>query len=303
MVEREGALSLSRQCRLLGLSRAALYYRAVEVGAYQLELMALIDRQYLRTPFYGSRRMTVYLREQGHQVNRKRVKRLMQLMGLEAIYQRPRTSRPAPEHRVYPYLLRGMSIERVNQVWAANICYIPMARGFLYLVAVMDWVSRYVLAWRLSNLLEASFCVEALEEGLSQGNPEIFNTDQGSQFTDQDFTGVLGAHGIAISMDGRGRFADNIFVERLWRSLKYEEVYLRAYESVAEARAGIAAYFHFYNYERPHQALGYRTPHRVWSSAIARTAWPAQEKLAGAAQRAPASNAEPVSFSAALRVG
>jgi len=303
MVEREGALSLRRQCRLLGLSRAALYYRPVEMGAYQLELMALIDRQYLRTPFYGSRRMTVYLREQGHAVNRKRVKRLMQLMGLEAIYQRPRTSRPAPEHRVYPYLLRGIRIERVNQVWAADICYIPMARGFLYLVAVMDWVSRYVLAWRLSNLLEASFCVEALEEALSFGRPEIFNTDQGSQFTDQDFTGALDAHGIAISMDGRGRFSDNIFVERLWRSLKYEEVYLKAYESVAQARAGIAAYFRFYNHERLHQALGYRTPHRVWGSAIARTAWPAEGKLAGAAQRAPASDAEPASFSAALRAG
>jgi putative transposase len=317
MVERHGPLSLSRQCRLLGLSRAALYYRPVEVGAYQLELMALIDRQYLRAPFYGSRRMAAWLGEQGHMVNRKRVQRLMQLMGLEAIYQRPRTSRPAPQHRVYPYLLRGLKIERVNQVWAADICYIPMARGFLYLVAVMDWVSRYVLAWRLSNLLDASFCVEALEEALGLGRPEIFNTDQGSQFTDQDFTGMLGAHGIAISMDGRGRFSDNIFVERLWRSLKYEEVYLRAYESVAEARAGIAAYFEFYNHERLHQALGYRTPRKVFeetmplasslppskpgSSAIARTAWPAQPQLAGAVQRAPASDTKPDSFSAALR--
>jgi putative transposase len=317
MVERHGPLSLSRQCRLLGLSRAALYYRPVEVGAYQPELMALIDRQYLRAPFYGSRRMAAWLGEQGHMVNRKRVQRLMQLMGLEAIYQRPRTSRPAPQHRVYPYLLRGLKIERVNQVWAADICYIPMARGFLYLVAVVDWVSRYVLAWRLSNLLDASFCVEALEEALGLGRPEIFNTDQGSQFTAQDFTGMLGARGIAISMDGRGRFSDNIFVERLWRSLKYEEVYLRAYESVAEARAGIAAYFEFYNHERLHQALGYRTPRKVFeetiplagslppskprSSAIARTAWPAQPQLAGAVQRAPASDAKPDSFSAALR--
>jgi putative transposase len=303
MVERDGSLSLSRQCQLLGVSRAAPYYRPVEVAAYQLELTALIDRQYLRAPFYGSRRMAAWLREQGHLVNRKRVQRLMQLMGLEAIYQRPRTSRPAPNHRIYPYLLRGLSIERTNQVWAADICYIPMARGFLYLVAVMDWVSRYVLAWRLSNLLEASFCVDALEEALRQGRPEIFNTDQGSQFTDQDFTGALDAHGIAISMDGRGRFSDNIFVERLWRSLKYEEVYLKAYDSVAEAKAGIAAYFRFYNHERLHQALGYCTPHRVWSSAIARTAWPAQGKPAGAAQRAPASNTEPVSFAAALRAG
>jgi putative transposase len=258
MIERQGPLSLSRQCELLGLSRAALYYRAVKTGAYELELMALIDRQYLQTPFYGSRRMAAWLQAQGHAVNRKRVQRWMLRMGLAAIYQRPRTSRPAPEHRIYPYLLRGLRIERVGQVWAADITYIPMARGFLYLVAVMDWVSRYVLAWRLSNLLDASFCIEALEDALSQGRPEIFNTDQGSQFTDDDFTGVLRAHGVAISMDGRGRFADNIFVERLWRSLKYEEVYLKAYESVAEARHGIAAYFEFYNYQRLHQALGYR---------------------------------------------
>ena len=209
----------------------------------------------LQTPFYGSRRMAAWLQAQGHAVNRKRVQRLMQRMGLAAIYQRPRTSRPAPEHRIYPYLLRGLKIERVGQVWAADITYIPMARGFLYLVAVMDWVSRYVLAWRLSNLLDASFCIEALEDALSHGQPEIFNTDQGSQFTDDDFTGVLRAHGVAISMDGRGRFADNIFVERLWRSLKYEEVYLKAYENVAQARQGIAAYFEFYNYQRLHQAL------------------------------------------------
>jgi putative transposase len=197
-------------------------------------------------------------------VNRKRVQRLMQLMGLEAIYQRPRTSRPAPEHRIYPYLLRGLVIERVNQVWAADITYIPMARGFLYLVVVMDWVSRYVLAWRLSNLLDASFCIEALEEALSQGRPEIFNTDQGSQFTGDDFIDVLRVHGVAISMDGRGRFSDNIFVERLWRSFKYEEVYLKAYQNVAEARHNIAAYFDFYNHERLHQALGYRAPRQVF---------------------------------------
>jgi putative transposase len=263
MVERPGPLSLSRQCQLLGLNRAALYYQAAPVDAYELELMALLDRQYLRTPFYGSRRMTAWLQTQGHSVNRKRVQRLMQRMGLAAIYQRPRTSRPAPAHRIYPYLLRGLRIERVHQVWAADITYIPMARGFLYLVAVMDWVSRYVLAWRLSNLLDASFCIEALEEALRQGRPEIFNTDQGSQFTDADFTGVLRGHGVAISMDGRGRFADNIFVERLWRSLKYEEVYLRAYENVAQARHGIAAYFEFYNHQRLHQALGYRTPHQL----------------------------------------
>src|SRR6516165_4592175 len=243
MVERDGPLSLRRQCQLLGLNRGAVYYEPVEIGAYELELMSLIDRQYLRTPFYGSRRVTAWLQSQGHAVNRKRVQRLMQRMGLEVIYQRPRSSRPAPGHRIYPYLLRGLSIERVHQVWAADITYIPMAQGFLYLVVVMDWVSRYVLAWRLSNLLEASFCIEALEEALGKGRPEIFNTDQGSQFTDDGFTSVLRAHGVAISMDGRGRFADNIFVERLWRSLKYEEVYLKAYESVAPARRGIAAHF------------------------------------------------------------
>ena len=268
MIEQPNPLSLSRQCQLLGLSRAALYYHPVAVSDDELELMALIDRQYLRTPFYGSRRMTAWLQTQGHLVNRKRVQRLMGLMGLEAIYQRPRTSRPAPQHRTYPYLLRGLVIERVNQVWAADITYIPMARGFLYLVAVMDWVSRYVLAWRLSNTLDVSFCVEALEEALSQGRPEIFNTDQGSQFTDEDFTGVLCAHGVAISMDGRGRFSDNIFVERLWRSLKYEEVYLKAYQNVAEARHGIAAYLNFYNHERLHQALGYRAPRQVFEEAL-----------------------------------
>ena len=273
MVERPGPLSLSRQCELLGLSRAALYYQRVEVGAYELELMALIDRQYLRTPFYGSRRMTAWLQTQGHAVNRKRVQRLMQRMGLAAIYQRPRTSRPAPTHRIYPYLLRGLRIERVHQVWAADITYIPMARGFLYLVAVMDWVSRYVLAWRLSNLLDASFCIEALEEALRQGRPEIFNTDQGSQFTDEGFTGVLRGHGVAISMDGRGRYADNIFVERLWRSVKYEEVYLKAYDNVAQARQGITAYFEFYNHQRLHQALGYRTPRQLLEEGLGMTPW------------------------------
>jgi putative transposase len=199
--------------------------------------------------------MKAWLQSKGHWVNRKRVQRLMRLMGIEAIYQRQRTSRPAPDHRIYPYLLRGLIIERVNQVWAADISYIPMANGFLYLVAVMDWVSRYVLAWRLSNLLDSSFCIEALEDALSQDRPKIFNTDQGSQFTGNDFIDVLRIHGIAISMDGRGRFSDNIFVERLWRSLKYDEVYLKAYRSVAEARHAIGAYLDFYNHERLHQAL------------------------------------------------
>jgi putative transposase len=268
MIEKAGQPSLRRQCELLGLNRAGLYYQPVAIGAYELKLMALIDRQYLRTPFYGSRRMTAWLQSQGHSVNRKRVQRLMQRMGLAAIYQRPRTSRRTPGHRIYPYLLRGLAIERVHQVWAADITYIPMARGFLYLVAVMDWVSRYVLSWRLSNLLEASFCIEALEEALLKGRPEIFNTDQGSQFTDDGFTGVLHAHGVAISMDGRGRFADNIFVERLWRSLKYEEVYLNAYENVTQARRGIAAYFEFYNHQRLHQALGYRAPRHLLEKSL-----------------------------------
>jgi len=275
MVERGGPLSLRRQSQLLGLNRSAVYYEPVAVSAQELKLMALIDRQYLRTPFYGSRRMTAWLRTKGHAVNRKRVQRLMQRMGLAAIYQRPRTSRPAPGHRIYPYLLRGLAIERVHQVWAADITYIPMAHGFLYLVAVMDWVSRYVLSWRLSNLLEASFCIEALEEALLRGRPEIFNTDQGSQFTDDDFTAVLRAHGVAISMDGRGRFADNIFVERLWRSLKYEEVYLNAYENVAQARRGIAAYFEFYNHQRLHQALGYRAPRQLLEESLSSSAHPA----------------------------
>jgi len=268
MIEQPNPLSLRRQCELLGLSRAALYYRPVEVDAYELELMARIDRQYLRTPFYGSRRMTAWLQTQGHMVNRKRVQRLMQLMGLEAIYQRPRTSRPAPEHRIYPYLLRGLVIERVNQVWAADITYIPMARGFLYLVVVMDWVSRYVLAWRLSNLLDASFCIEALEEALSQGRPAIFNTDQGSQFTSMAFTGVLERAGIQISMDGRGRWMDNVFVERLWRSLKHEDVYLKGYADGRELHEGLSDWINFYNDQRPHQASGYRTPMTVWRDGI-----------------------------------
>jgi putative transposase len=267
MIEQPNALSLTRQCKLLGLSRAALYCRPAEVSTEQLELMALIDRQYLRTPFYGSRPMTAWLQTQGHKVNRKRVRRLMRLMGIEAIYQRQRTSRPAPDHRIYPYLLRGLVIEHVNQVWAADICYIPMAHGFLYLVAVMDWVSRYVLVWRLSNLLDSTFCIEALEDALRQDQPEIFNTDQGSQFTADEFVDVLRVHGVVISMDGRGRSSDNIFVERLWRSLKYEEIYLKAYQTVAEARHGIASYLNFYNHQRLHQALGYRPPRQVFDEA------------------------------------
>jgi putative transposase len=236
------------------------------VDEYDLELMVLIDRQYLETPFYGSRRMAAWLRAQGHRVNRKRVKRLMRLMGITAIYRPPNTSKPWRGHKVYPYLLRGVKVNRGNQVWGADITYIPMAHGFIYLVAIMDWYSRYVLAWRLSNTLDSDFCVDALDEALSNSTPEIFNTDQGSQFTSEAFTGVLLQHGIQISMDGRGRCKDNVFVERLWRSLKYEEVYLKGYQRVPEARAGIGAYFRFYNGERPHQALGYRTPREVFEA-------------------------------------
>jgi len=231
--------------------------------------MALIDRQYLARPYYGSRRMAAWLVTQGHVVNRKRVQRLMRLMGLVAIYQRPNTSKPAPQNKVYPYLLGGLSIERVNQVWCADITYIPMARGFIYLVVVMDWVSRLVLSWRLSNTLGADFCVEALEEALAQcGTPEIFNTDQGCQFTSSEFISVLEHSAITISMDGKGRCMDNIFVKRLWRSLKYEEVYLNAYGSVAEAKAGIAAWLSFYNDERQHQSLGYRTPRQIYQEGL-----------------------------------
>jgi putative transposase len=240
MVEHENpALPLSQQCRLLAVPRSSVYRKPVEVSAEDLTIMALIDRQYLARPYYGSRRMAPWLATQGHRVNRKRVQRLMRLLGLAAIYQRPNTSKPAVAHKVYPYLLRGLTIERVNQVWCSDVTYIPMAKGFLYLVVIMDWVSRAVLAWRLSNTLGADFCVDALEEALSRyGRPEIFNTDQGSQFTSDDFTGTLKDHRITISMDGKGRCMDNIFVERLWRSLKYEEVYLNAYATVAEARAG-----------------------------------------------------------------
>lgn len=267
MIERDAMrLPLSRQCELLEVSRSSAYYRPATAGSEELALMRLIDRQYLATPFYGSRRMTAELRAQGHAVNRKRVQRLMRLMGLEAIYQKPRTSAPAADHRVYPYLLRGLAIDRINQVWAADITYIPMARGFLYLVAIMDWLSRYVLVWRLSNTLDAAFCVEALEAALALGQPEIFNTDQGCQFTSADFTATLEHQGVRISMDGKGRFSDNIFVERLWRSVKYEEVYLHAYDTGAEAQAGLARYFGFYNDERRHQALGYRTPHQVFAA-------------------------------------
>jgi len=255
-----------RQCRLLGISHSGLYYQPKGISGENLTIMKLIDRQYLATPFYGARKITACLKSQGHRINRKRIRRLMRLMGIKAIYRRPRTSKPAPGHKIYPYLLGGLKITRPNQVWAADITYIPMARGFLYLVAIIDWYSRYVLSWKLSNTLDAGFCVEALEEALKKGKPEIFNTDQGSQFTSEAFTGVLKKHGIKISMDGKGSYNDNLFIERLWRSVKYEEVYLKAYQDGREARIGLGNYFCFYNIERPHQALGYRTPAEVFTS-------------------------------------
>ena len=262
---RHPALSVVRQSALLGISRSSVYYRPVEVSQGDLELMRMMDRQYLATPFYGSRRMAAWLTRLGYRVNRKRVQRLMRTMGLRAIYRRPRTSHPAPGNKVYPYLLQGLDITRPNQVWATDITYLPMAHGFLYLVAIMDWYSRYVLAWRLSNTLDTEFCVAALEEALQHGRPEIFNTDQGSQFTSEAFTVVLEREGIRISMDGKGRYLDNLFIERLWRTVKYEEVYLKAYANGREAKVGLGAYFGFYNTERPHQALDYRTPAEVFT--------------------------------------
>ncbi len=268
MVDRERpSLSMARQCVLLGVSRSGLYYRSRGPSEEDLASMQAMDRQYLETPFYGSRRMRAWLERQGIAVSRKRVQRLMRIMGLRAIHRSPGASRPVPEHRVYPYLLAKADISRPNQAWAADITYLPIARGFLYLVAIMDWHSRYVVAWRLSNTLEAGFCIDTLQEALEKGRPEVFNTDQGSQFTSGEFTQVLQDHGVKISMDGKGRYTDNIFVERLWRTVKYEEVYLKAYANAKEARRELGAYFRFYNNQRPHQALGYRTPAEVFHQA------------------------------------
>ena len=265
LVERgHPAISVRRQCELLGIHRSGLYYERVGESEENLLLMRLLDEQYTRTPFYGSRKMTEWLTTQGHAVNRKRVTRLMELLGIEAVYPKPKLSQPGEGHRIYPYLLRGATVDRVNQVWSTDITYIRMAQGFLYLVAVMDWFSRFVLSWSLSLTMEVEFCLEALKRALRRGRPEIFNSDQGSQFTSEKFTGELVGRQIAISMDGRGRCLDNIFVERLWRSLKYEEVYLKDYASVSEARAGIARYFQFYNHERLHQSLDYRTPAEIY---------------------------------------
>jgi putative transposase len=258
-------LSIVRQCELVSISRSGFYHQPAGETPLNLELMRLIDAQFLETPWYGSRQMARHLRREGYGVGRKRVRRLMAKMGLMPIYQRPRTSIPHPEHRVFPYLLRGVAIDRPNQVWCADITYLPMRRGFLYLVAVMDWATRKVLSWRVSNTLDVEFCLEALEEALGRfGRPEIFNTDQGSQFTSPRFTGLLQEAGVRVSMDGRGRWMDNVFIERLWRSLKYECVYLRAFETGSELRAGLSKWIGYYNAGRPHSALEGRTPDEAY---------------------------------------
>lgn len=269
MISPELPLSITRQCRLLEISRSSVYYRKAPVSDLDLVLMRQIDEIHLKYPFYGSRRIRNELEDRGYRVGRGHVVTLMRKMGIEAIYRKPRTSIPHPEHKIYPYLLRGLDIDRANQVWASDITYLPMAKGFCYLAAIMDWASRRVLAWRLSNTLHTSFCLEALEEALQRfGTPEIFNTDQGSQFTSDEFTGVLLSHDVRISMDGRGRWVDNVFIERLWRSVKYEEVYLKAYDSISEARGELGRYFEFYNMRRRHQSLDYQTPDNVYWSTL-----------------------------------
>lgn len=265
MIEPEhGQISIIRQCELLGVSRAGYYYEPADEKKETQQLMRLIDEEYTRYPFYGYRKITLGLREAGYLVNKKRVQRLMQVMGLAAIVPKPDLSKPHPEHRLYPYLLRHVPITQVNQVWSADITYIRLQQGWMYLVAIIDWFSRYVLAWEVSNTADTDFCLSALERALKLGTPSIFNTDQGAQFTSDAFTGRLIQAGIAISMDGRGRALDNIFVERLWRTVKYEEVYLNDYSSLAVGRQRLDAYFPFYNTRRFHQALGYRTPAAVY---------------------------------------
>jgi len=269
MIDRDHQLPLSRQSQILELSRSSLYYEAVQVSERDLELMRLIDEIHLKHPYMGSRSIRDQLQDMGHKVGRQHVGTLMRKMGIAALYKKPNLSKPNPKHKVYPYLLRGLEITRANHVWAADITYLPMARGFCYLVAIMDWASRKILAWRLSNTLDASFCIEALEEALSKyGTPDIFNTDQGSQFTSDAFIGILESHDIDISMDGKGRWMDNVFIERLWRSVKYEDVYLKAYSSIAEARHGLREYFEFYNRRRRHQSLDRRTPHDVYCNTL-----------------------------------
>lgn len=265
-----GTLAVTRQCELAGVARSTVYAPHLVALPDELELLhlALIDAEYTRHPFFGSRKMVIYLRETGHQANRKRVQRLMRILGLAGMAPGPNTSQPHPQHKIYPYLLRGVNVTRPNQVWSTDITYIRLARGFVYLVAVIDWYSRKVLAWRLSNTLDSGFCIDCLEQSLqAYGAPEIFNTDQGCQFTSDAFTGVLKLHDIAISMDGRGRALDNIFVERLWRSVKHEDVYLKGYVNMPELQLGLTEYFEFYNTERPHQSLSYCTPDQVYKTA------------------------------------
>lgn len=259
-------LSVRQQCELIGLNRATYYYEPATESALNLELMRLIDEQYMRTPFYGWPRMTAYLQQQGYAINHKRVQRLMQQMGIQALYPKPSLSKAHPDHKVYPYLLRGLEITHPNQVWSTDITYIPLRNGFLYLVVVMDWYSRYVLSWRLSNTLDNRFCIEALEQALQGERPTIFNSDQGVQFTACNFTALLEKAEIQISMDGKGRALDNICIERLWRSVKYEDVYLNDYATGPALFAGLTHYFSFYNQERPHQSLNYRTPSAVYHS-------------------------------------
>ena len=261
MIDATAALPIVRQCQILALSRSSVYYRPAGPSAETLQLKRRIDELHLAYPFYGSRKLVAVLGREGIQVGRRRMQTLMREMGIEALYQKPNLSRPEKAHKKWPYLLRDLAINRPGQVWCTDITYIPMAKGFAYLVAVMDWHSRKVLSWRLSNTMETDFCIEALEEALHRhGAPDIFNTDQGSQFTSEEFTGVLLKAGVRISMDGKGRWMDNVFIERLWRTLKYDEVYLKAYESIPDARRQIGAYFDLYNQRRPHQALGDRTP-------------------------------------------
>jgi putative transposase len=258
-------ISVRRQCDLLDLSRSSYYYKKAKASSDDLRLMRLIDEQYMRTPFFGSRQMAAWLSRQTEQrVNRKCMQRLMRIMGIEAIYPKPRTTRRHPAHQVFPYLLRNLEITRKDQVWSTDITYVPLREGFMYLVAVMDWHTRYILSWRLSNTLEGYFCIEALEEALSISVPEIFNTDQGSQFTAKGFIAVLQDHEISISMDGRGRAIDNVFIERLWRTLKYEDIYLKDYETTKQLRAGLKKYIDFYRHQRPHSSLGYQTPAEVY---------------------------------------
>jgi putative transposase len=265
MIGPSESLSISGQCRLLSISRSSFYYQPKPMKEEDLALMRLIDEQFLKTPTWGSRSMRNHLRRLGYKVNRKRIQRLMRIMGLEPIYPKPRTSRPHPDHKVYPYLLRDLTIDHPNQVWTSDITYIPMSRGFMYLVAVMDWHSRKILSWRVSNTLESEFCIEAVEQAiLRYGKPEIFNTDQGAQFTSRGFVGLLESHGIQVSMDGRGRAQDNIFIERLWWTLKYHYLYLHAFDNGSELRQGLHQWVNFYNQERFHQALDNLTPDEVY---------------------------------------